>query len=298
MLYRPSTAENEARAELDRKIGPFRAEIVPDASLCWHIVRTTPGQEDNAARFLEAPAIGLFLPRFVAGSRMVLRNEPIDLGEKLIFPGKLFVFVWGIFASLAAHHGMSGRAVDHVRRRRAASGGAGRTNKSDSTSAGRAFRPQAEAAQAVSALAAPHHDFNKRLPAKLTASRGELSAIASSRRRAAATPATRPARWRGRAPRGQQPTNVWREPTNPTRGQTLQKKRRWQRRHNSSGPSAKWAQPRCGVSAAAGGPGVAAREQVINGQRLGGGAACSQPHGSNQQMFGAQQQVPQSGFGY
>jgi len=111
MLYRPPTAAIERHAldiaaEFDRKIGPFRAEIVPDATPAWYVLRTTPGQEDKAARFLEARAIGVFLPRFVAGSRMVLRttewgtgrqrHELIDLGEKLIFPAKVFVFVWGI----------------------------------------------------------------------------------------------------------------------------------------------------------------------------------------------------------
>ena len=101
-----NAARLRSPAELDRKIGPFRAEIVPDATPAWHILKTVPNQEDKAARFLEARAFGIFLPRFVAGSRMVVhytdwatgrqRHEPIDLGEKLIFPGRVFLFAWDI----------------------------------------------------------------------------------------------------------------------------------------------------------------------------------------------------------
>ena len=101
VLYRPPTAGIERHAldiaaEFERKVGPFRAEIVPDATPAWHIVRTTPGAEDKAARFLEARAIGVFLPRFVKGSQMMLHGERIDLSERLIFSCLVFVFVWDI----------------------------------------------------------------------------------------------------------------------------------------------------------------------------------------------------------
>ena len=103
MLYRPPTDAIERHAleiaaEFDRKIGPFKAEIVPDATPAWHILRTAPGQEDKAARFLEARAFGVFLPRFVKGARLVLPREIVDLSDKLLFPGKLFVFVWDVLA--------------------------------------------------------------------------------------------------------------------------------------------------------------------------------------------------------
>jgi transcription antitermination factor NusG len=113
VLYRPSTAAIERHAlevaaAFDRKIGQFRAEIVPDATPAWHILRTAPGQEDKAARFLEARAFGVFLPRFVAGSRMHLpyrdpvtgrqRLELVDLSERLILPSKVLVFVWDVLA--------------------------------------------------------------------------------------------------------------------------------------------------------------------------------------------------------
>ena len=103
MLYRPPTAAIEQHAldvaaEFERKVGPFRAEIVANTTPHWHIVRTAPGREDTAAKHLERRCVGLFLPRFVRGSRLVSRNQLVDLSDKLIFPGLVFVFVWDILA--------------------------------------------------------------------------------------------------------------------------------------------------------------------------------------------------------
>ncbi len=101
MLYRPPTADIERHAleiaaAFELKVGPFRAEIVPDATPAWHIVKTAPRHEDIAADHLEKRCVGLFLPRFAKGSILTLHNERIDLGDKLIFPGLVFVFVWDI----------------------------------------------------------------------------------------------------------------------------------------------------------------------------------------------------------
>ena len=101
MLYKPSTTAIEQHAldvaaEFERKVGPFRAEIVPDATPAWYVIRTAPGRENTAAEHLERRCIGLFLPRFTKGSRLMSRNELIDLSDKLIFPGLVFVFVWDI----------------------------------------------------------------------------------------------------------------------------------------------------------------------------------------------------------
>ena len=83
----------EIAAELDLKLGPYRAEILP-AQPHWHIVRTTPGQENKATDFLSHRGIGVFLPQFAKGSR--LPHE--DLSDKLMFPGRVFVFVWDVLA--------------------------------------------------------------------------------------------------------------------------------------------------------------------------------------------------------
>ena len=94
----------EIAADLDRRIGPFRAEIIEHATPCWYIVRTAPGRENTAAEHLERRCVGIFPPRFVHGARMLLRSvdpttgrvriELIDLSDRLIFPGRVFVFVW------------------------------------------------------------------------------------------------------------------------------------------------------------------------------------------------------------
>jgi transcription antitermination factor NusG len=96
-----SIAEIEARAlaiaaEFDRKLSPYRAQIVPDTTPYWHIVKTAPGQENKAATFLEDRCIGIFLPKFVRGARLVTNHELINLSDKLLFPGLIFVFVWDI----------------------------------------------------------------------------------------------------------------------------------------------------------------------------------------------------------
>ena len=71
---------------------------MPGVTPAWHIVKTAPGQENKAAQFLEDRCVGVFLPKFVHGARMVLGQELIDLSDKLIFPGLVFVFVWDVLA--------------------------------------------------------------------------------------------------------------------------------------------------------------------------------------------------------
>jgi transcription antitermination factor NusG len=88
----------EIAAALDRKDGPYYAQVIEDVVPRWHIVRTTPGQESKATGYLSDRGIGVFLPQFIAGSRLKLGNELIELGEKLIFPGRVFVFVWDVLA--------------------------------------------------------------------------------------------------------------------------------------------------------------------------------------------------------
>jgi transcription antitermination factor NusG len=87
----------EIAAELDLKLGPYRAEILP-AEPKWHIVRTAPGAENKATDFLSHRGIGVFLPKFVKGARLVLPHEVVDLSDKLLFPGRVFVFVWDVLA--------------------------------------------------------------------------------------------------------------------------------------------------------------------------------------------------------
>lgn len=96
----------EIAADLDRKLGPYRAEIVPNVEPQWGMLRTAPGQENKAADYLEHRGIGVFVPQFQKGSRMNvryteldtgrLRTEVVDLSDKLIFPGRVLVFCWDV----------------------------------------------------------------------------------------------------------------------------------------------------------------------------------------------------------
>ena len=98
-LYQIKTRALEIAAELDRKSGPYYADV-GEGQGCWHIVRTTPGAENKATDHLAHRGIGVFQPRFIAGSRMrmVRTHEVVDLSEKLLFPGRVFVFCWDILA--------------------------------------------------------------------------------------------------------------------------------------------------------------------------------------------------------
>jgi len=100
----------EITADLERKLGPYRAEIIPGAQAAWHIVTTYASNEEKAADYLADRGIGVFVPRFAEGSTLRIaipkheqRREracyrDIDLGEKLIFPGRVLVFVWDVRA--------------------------------------------------------------------------------------------------------------------------------------------------------------------------------------------------------
>jgi hypothetical protein len=88
----------EIAAELDRTAGPYYAEVLPDVTPRWHIVRTTPGAENKATFFLSHRGIGVFLPKFIKGSRMMQSHQPVDVSDTLIFPGKVFVYIWDVLA--------------------------------------------------------------------------------------------------------------------------------------------------------------------------------------------------------
>ena len=230
MLYRPPTAEIERHAlevaaEYERKIGPFRAEIVPDATPAWYIVRTAPGQEDKAARFLEARAIGVFLPRFVEG-RPDGAAQRADRPERPAGISRQGVRVRvGCAGALAPHH---------------------RVPRCERASCATAHeRPivvpdaQMNRIQILQyELAIARREAAKALPRRQT--------IASRYRRPATGTLTASGGADGVRGRWQQRTNIWRKRTSPTRGRKTTKKRGRQRRRNFSDPSAKLARPVAG----------------------------------------------------
>ena len=89
----------EIAADLDaKKRGPYYAEISSHQTPHWHILRIAPGAENKATDALADRGIGVFLPKFVTGARLVMPHEVVDLSDKLMFPGRVFVFVWDVLA--------------------------------------------------------------------------------------------------------------------------------------------------------------------------------------------------------
>lgn len=95
----------EIAAYFDEKDGKRVAEIVPGVTAKWHMANTKPGNEDKVADQLAERGIGAFVPRFDTGSvisiRVALpmgrwRNEELKVGNKLIFPCRVFIFVWDV----------------------------------------------------------------------------------------------------------------------------------------------------------------------------------------------------------
>jgi hypothetical protein len=110
----------EISAYLEHRDGLYRAEIVPACRPQWHLLNIAPGKEDIAIGHLVKRGFGIFLPQFMRGAVLELpiyRNgrlcghEKIDMSEKLIVPGRLFVFVWDIL-----HHWRRIKACTGVQR--------------------------------------------------------------------------------------------------------------------------------------------------------------------------------------
>jgi transcription antitermination factor NusG len=87
-------AEIERKAaEIEKKLGAYYAEIVPDETPHWHLVRTAPSQENLAVKHLSARGIGVYLPM---SCRQIVRRKRQCLHRALIFPGYVFAFVWDV----------------------------------------------------------------------------------------------------------------------------------------------------------------------------------------------------------
>lgn len=83
----------EIQAELEEKLGPYRAEIVPDASPLWHIATTYAAEEGEAMKFLADRGFGVYIPYFEKDTIRRGRRVPV---QSSLFPGHLFLFVWDI----------------------------------------------------------------------------------------------------------------------------------------------------------------------------------------------------------
>jgi transcription antitermination factor NusG len=82
-----------AETEAQRR-GPYVAEIVPQRSPLWHLVRAAANREASAADYLVKRGFGTYLPTF--GRDDVLPKTGRVRAGAPLFPGYLFVFVWSI----------------------------------------------------------------------------------------------------------------------------------------------------------------------------------------------------------
>jgi transcription antitermination factor NusG len=71
----------------------IHAEAIPDVTATWHIVETMPAHEQIAAGHLTGRRFGVYLPE--TEQCEVHRGRKIKMLRPL-FPGYLFVFVWGL----------------------------------------------------------------------------------------------------------------------------------------------------------------------------------------------------------
>lgn len=83
----------ENAATVERRNGPFAAELVPE-SPCWHLLKTAPSREATAAAHLIGRRFGTYLPTF--GRDDVLPISGAVRAGKPLFPGYLFIFVWSV----------------------------------------------------------------------------------------------------------------------------------------------------------------------------------------------------------
>lgn len=83
----------EIQAEIERKDGPYRAEIVPGVTPTWHLLRTTPSGENEASRYLVDRGFGIYLPMM---RRSVIARGVKRVQQQLMFPGYVFLFVWDV----------------------------------------------------------------------------------------------------------------------------------------------------------------------------------------------------------
>src|SRR4030095_9700739 len=69
---------------------PVVAEVIPNIHATWHIARCIPGSEQTTALHLCARRFGVYVPLEDTWDRQhVIKQTPL-------FPGYLFVFLWGL----------------------------------------------------------------------------------------------------------------------------------------------------------------------------------------------------------
>ncbi len=90
-VYRIALAKADRTAT---RRGPYAAEITPGCRALWHLVRTMPSSETATARRLVERKFGIYLPTF-GRDNVLPKTGRVRAGAPL-FPGYLFLFVWGL----------------------------------------------------------------------------------------------------------------------------------------------------------------------------------------------------------
>ena len=78
--------------EIVSKMNPNQAEITEGAHADWYLVRTYPGDDMRALRWLARRRFGVFRP--MQQRRLKRNGERLVQGLEPVFPGWLFVFCW------------------------------------------------------------------------------------------------------------------------------------------------------------------------------------------------------------
>ena len=78
--------------EIASKMHPNQAEITEGSCADWYLVRTYPGDDMRALRWLARRRFGVFRP--MQQRRLKRNGERLVQGLEPVFPGWLFVFCW------------------------------------------------------------------------------------------------------------------------------------------------------------------------------------------------------------
>lgn len=89
-------AQAAEQATRDAQQHPMSAEIVPELSPKWHVITTEPGQDGIALGHLIGRRFGAYQPMFTKVTKGRMRNGAQRTRLSPLFPGYLFLFVWGI----------------------------------------------------------------------------------------------------------------------------------------------------------------------------------------------------------
>lgn len=92
-VYAGAQASVEFSNRRAEKDGPYAAQIVPGQEPQWCIVTTQPGEDGVAAGHLAGRGFGVYQPQI--RSVEIRRGRKVDVVRNM-FPGYLFVFVWGL----------------------------------------------------------------------------------------------------------------------------------------------------------------------------------------------------------